>query len=59
MCLHRDLADPELSTDLLVQQPGDNAIRTRVLADGAVECLFKPFSEAALVDALNAALRMR
>jgi FixJ family two-component response regulator len=26
---------------------------------GAVECLFKPFSETALLDALNAALRMR
>ena len=26
---------------------------------GAVECLFKPFSEAALLDALNAALPMR
>ena len=31
----------------------------RLLAQGAVECLFKPFSEAALLDALNAALRMR
>ena len=34
-------------------------IRPRLLADGAVECLFKPFSETALLDALNAALRMR
>jgi FixJ family two-component response regulator len=29
------------------------------MARGAVECLFKPFSETALLDALNAALRMR
>jgi FixJ family two-component response regulator len=37
----------------------DRTIRRRLLAQGAVECLFKPFSEAALLDALNAALRMR
>ena len=34
-------------------------MRRRVLADGAVECLFKPFSDAALLEALTAALRMR
>ena len=38
---------------------GDRAIRPRLLAQGAVECLFKPFSETALLDALNAALRAR
>ena len=38
---------------------GDSAIRPRLLAQGAVECLFKPFSETALLDALNAALRTR
>jgi FixJ family two-component response regulator len=38
---------------------GDETIRPRLLADGAAECLFKPFSEAALLDALNkAALRV-
>ena len=36
----------------------DEGIRPRVLADGAVECLFKPFSETALLNALNAALRL-
>jgi FixJ family two-component response regulator len=36
----------------------DEAIRTRVLEDGAVECLFKPFSDTALLEALNAALRV-
>jgi FixJ family two-component response regulator len=35
----------------------DESIRPRLLEYGAVECLFKPFSEAALLDALNAALR--
>jgi FixJ family two-component response regulator len=38
---------------------GDRTIRSRVLAQGAVECLFKPFTETALLDALNAALRTR
>ena len=37
----------------------DETIRPKLLARGAVECLFKPFSETALLDALNAALRMR
>jgi CheY-like chemotaxis protein len=31
-------------------------VRRRVLALGAVECLSKPFSDAALLDALNAAM---
>jgi FixJ family two-component response regulator len=35
----------------------DHAIRARALAEGAVECLFKPFSETALTEAVNAALR--
>jgi FixJ family two-component response regulator len=35
----------------------DETVRPRVLEQGAVECLFKPFSEAALLEALNAALR--
>ena len=38
---------------------GDKTVRPRLLAQGAVACLFKPFSEAAVLDALNAALRMR
>lgn len=37
----------------------DETIRSRLLARGAVACLFKPFSETALVDALNTALQMR
>jgi FixJ family two-component response regulator len=36
----------------------DETVRTRMLEQGAVECLFKPFSEAALLEALNAALRV-
>jgi FixJ family two-component response regulator len=44
---------------VFITATGDQTIRPRVLAQGAVECLSKPFSEAALLDALNAALRMR
>jgi FixJ family two-component response regulator len=36
----------------------DEAVRPRLLERGAVECLFKPFSETALLEALNAALRV-
>lgn len=35
----------------------DEAIRPRLLEQGAVECLFKPFSDTALLEAVNAALR--
>ena len=72
-CLILDVAMPGMSGPDLQRQlasrrqvipivfitaSGDIAIRSRVSADGAVECLFKPFSETALLDALNAALRM-
>jgi FixJ family two-component response regulator len=35
----------------------DETVRSRMIEQGAVECLFKPFSETALLDALNEALR--
>jgi FixJ family two-component response regulator len=35
----------------------DKAIRPQLLEQGAVECLFKPFSDTALLEALNAAFR--
>ena len=73
-CLILDVAmpgmsGPELQQELIGRQQeipivfitanGDKRVRPRLLAQGAVECLFKPFSETALLDALNAALRMR
>ena len=73
-CLILDIAMPGMSGPDLQQEltyrghqipivfitaHGDETVRPRLLARGAVECLFKPFSEAALLDALNAALRMR
>ena len=36
---------------------GGETVRPRLLEQGAVECLFKPFSDTALLEALNAALR--
>ena len=58
--LQRELASRRRHIPIVfITASGDKAVRTRVLADGAVECLFKPFSEAALLDALNAAFRMR
>jgi FixJ family two-component response regulator len=63
------MSGPELQQELrrrryeipivFITSPGDESVRTRLLAEGAVECLFKPFSETALLDALNAALRGR
>ncbi len=62
------MSGPELQHELVGRQqipivfitaPGDETVRPCLLRRGAVECLFKPFSEAALLDALNAALRMR
>ena len=35
----------------------DKTVRPRLLEHGAVECLFKPFSDTALLEALDAALR--
>jgi FixJ family two-component response regulator len=35
---------------------GDEGLRPSLLEQGAVECLFKPFSDTALREALNAAL---
>jgi len=36
----------------------DEMVRPRVLNEGAVECLFKPFSDTDLLEALNIALKM-
>ena len=73
-CLILDVAmpgmsGPDLQEELIRRQQGipivfitangDKTVRPRLFAQGAVECLFKPFSEAALLDALDAALGMR
>jgi len=71
-CLILDIAMPGMSGPDLQQElarrrqtipivfitaHADSTVRARLLAQGAVECLFKPFSEAALLDALTTALR--
>jgi FixJ family two-component response regulator len=73
-CLLLDVAMPGMSGPELQQElirrrrdipivfitgGGDESLRPRLLAEGAVECLFKPLSETALLDALNSALRVR
>jgi FixJ family two-component response regulator len=35
----------------------DKTVRTRLLEQGAVECLFKPFSDTALLEVVNSALK--
>jgi FixJ family two-component response regulator len=44
---------------VFITAQGDRTLRPRLLARGAVECLFKPFSEAALLDAVRAANQER
>jgi FixJ family two-component response regulator len=36
----------------------DTRVRRRLIEQGAVDCLFKPFSDTALLEALNTALRV-
>jgi FixJ family two-component response regulator len=70
-CLILDVAmpgmtGPELQQELVrgkreipiifITAHSDDRIAPRVLKRGAVACLFKPFSEGALLEALNAAL---
>ena len=70
-CLLLDIAMPGMSgpdlqqelkrrrqeiTIIFITALADETVRPRMLEQDAVECLFKPFSEKALLDALNAAL---
>ena len=56
--LQRELAlRRQLIPIVFITAQGGGEVRPRLLRQGAVECLFKPFSDTALLDALNAALR--
>jgi FixJ family two-component response regulator len=43
---------------IFITGQGDETLRPRMVEQGAVECLFKPFSDCALLRALNLALRI-
>ena len=55
--LHRELQrrGTRIPTIFITAQV-DETLRPSLLEQGAVECLFKPFDESALLDALHAAL---
>lgn len=72
-CLILDIAmpgmsGPELQSELkrrhlevpiiFITARRDETVRTRMLEEGAVECLFKPFNGAALLKALKTAFRV-
>jgi FixJ family two-component response regulator len=72
-CLILDVAmpgmsGPDLQRELTVRQReipiifitahADETVRPNLLEQGAVECLLKPFSDTALLGALNVALRV-
>ena len=62
------MSGPELARELarrhrgipivFITAHGDETIRPRLIAEGAVECLFKPFSETALLGAITTALKV-
>jgi FixJ family two-component response regulator len=57
--LQQELKTREQSIPIVfITAARDATVRTRLLAQGAVECLFKPFEPTDLVHALNTALRM-
>ena len=62
------MSGPELQRELALSRHeipivfitahGEDSVRLRLIEQGATECLFKPFSDTALREALNTALRM-
>lgn len=56
--LQRELKRREKNIPIIfITGQGDETVRSLMLEKSAVECLFKPFSDNALLDALNLALR--
>jgi len=57
--LQRELARRrQLIPIVFITANGDETTRPRLIAEGAVECLLKPFGEKALLSALSEALRV-
>ena len=57
--LQRELARRRLEIPIVfITAQVDVTVRPRMLEQGAVECLFKPFSDTAIREALNAAFRV-
>ena len=55
--LQRELAQRRKDIPIVfISAHADETVRSRLLAQGAVACLFKPFSDTALLEAINAAL---
>lgn len=62
------MTGPDLQRELKVRQQcipivfmtakKNDTVRPQALEQGAVECLFKPFTDTALLDAINAALQV-
>ena len=67
MCMP-GMSGPDLQRELTLRREeipiifitahGDDTVRPRVLEQGAVECLIKPFSETALLGAIDSAFRV-
>ena len=56
--LQRELKRRRITTPIIfVTAHQDEAVRKNTIDQGAVACLLKPFSDTALLNALNAALR--
>lgn len=56
--LQRELANRGLDIPIIfITASADRSVRSLLMASGAVECLFKPFSDLSLLDALRDALR--
>jgi FixJ family two-component response regulator len=63
------MSGPDLQQELIhrgqtipivfITASADRTVRLRLVAQGAVDCLFKPFSDTALLDAVDAALQVR
>jgi FixJ family two-component response regulator len=56
--LQRELTRRDQSIPIVfITAQRDNTVRPRLIAEGAVDCLFKPFEATDLLQAINTALR--